>query len=548
MGYNGKFSKIRISDIKCRNKSEFSKFKRSKRNVYFVLIFESLILKNCFEFRISCFGIIFFVANIDELRNERLKKLKNLRSAGIWPYPGETKRTHAIGAALSDWKKLEDAQKEIIVAGRLRSMRGHGGMLFGDIQDGTGKIQILLKKDGLGEKSYQFFADNFDVGDFVQIRGTALTTKRGEKTVLAVDYKMLAKALRPLPDKWHGLQDTEERYRKRYLDLIFNEDVRKKFVIRTEIVRAIRNFLDEHGFMEVETPILQTIYGGATAKPFKTYFNAYDMDVFLRIAPELFLKKLLVGGFEKVYEIARNFRNEGVDKQHNPDFTMLEFYWAWSDYRQLMKFTEEMMAYILQKVLGTAKITYQGNEIDFAAPWPRVEYLDLLKKEAKIDYQASSREGLAVKAKELGVEIDKNAGKAEIADEIYKKYCRPKIIPPTFLIHYPKESKPLAKSVEPDGPIVANFQLLVNGFEIVNAFSEQNDPIEQAARLKEQEELFKQGFQEAQRTDTDFIEALEYGMPPCAGLGMGIDRLAALLTDSNALREIILFPLMKPKN
>jgi len=547
MGYNGKFSKIRISDIKCRNKSEFSKFKRSKRNVYFVLIFESLILKNCFEFRISCFGIIFFVANIDELRNERLRKLKNLQSAGIWPYPGETKRTHAIGAALSDWKNLEDAQKEIIVAGRLRSMRGHGGMLFGDIQDGTGKIQILLKKDGLGEKSYQFFADNFDVGDFVQIRGTALTTKRGEKTVLAVDYKMLAKALRPLPDKWHGLQDTEERYRKRYLDLIFNEDVRKKFVIRTEIVRAIRNFLDEHGFMEVETPILQTIYGGATAKPFKTYFNAYDMDVFLRIAPELFLKKLLVGGFEKVYEIARNFRNEGVDKQHNPDFTMLEFYWAWSDYRQLMKFTEEMMAYILQKVLGTAKITYQGNEIDFAAPWPRVEYLDLLKKEAKIDYQASSREGLAVKAKELGVEIDKNAGKAEIADEIYKKYCRPKIIPPTFLIHYPKESKPLAKSVEPDGPIVANFQLLVNGFEIVNAFSEQNDPIEQAARLKEQEELFKQGFQEAQRTDTDFIEALEYGMPPCAGLGMGIDRLAALLTDSNALREIILFPLMKPK-
>ena len=497
---------------------------------------------------LGAWNLNFVMANIDELRNERLRKLKNLQSAGIWPYPGETKRTHAIGAALSDWKNLEDAQKEIIVAGRLRSMRGHGGMLFGDIQDGTGKIQILLKKDGLGEKSYQFFADNFDVGDFVQIRGTAITTQRGEKTVLAVDYKMLAKALRPLPDKWHGLQDTEERYRKRYLDLIFNEDVRKKFVIRTEIVRAIRNFLDEHGFMEVETPILQTIYGGATAKPFKTYFNAYDMDVFLRIAPELFLKKLLVGGFEKVYEIARNFRNEGVDKQHNPDFTMLEFYWAWSDYRQLMKFTEEMMAYILQKVLGTAKITYQGNEIDFAAPWPRVEYLDLLKKEAKIDYRASSREGLAVKAKELGVEIDKNAGKAEIADEIYKKYCRPKIIPPTFLIHYPKESKPLAKSVEPDGPIVANFQLLVNGFEIVNAFSEQNDPIEQAARLKEQEELFKQGFQEAQRTDTDFIEALEYGMPPCAGLGMGIDRLAALLTDSNALREIILFPLMKPKN
>lgn len=473
--------------------------------------------------------------------------MKNLQSAGIWPYPGETKRTHAIGAALLDWKKLEDTQNEVIIAGRLMSIREHGGMIFIDVKDESGKIQALLKKDGLGEKSYQFFIDNFDIGDFVQIRGTALTTKRGEKTVLAADCKMMAKALRPLPDKWHGLQDTEERYRRRYLDLIFNEDVKKKFIIRTEIIKAIRNFLDERGFMEVETPILQTIYGGATAKPFKTYFNAYDMDVFLRIAPELFLKKLLVGGFEKVYEIARNFRNEGVDKQHNPDFTMLEFYWAWSDYKRLMKVTEEMMAYILQKVLGTAKITYQGNEIDFAAPWPRVEYLDLLKKEAKVDYWASNRDGLAAKAKELGVEIDKNAGKPEIADEIYKKYCRPKIVQPTFLIHYPKESKPLAKTVAPGGPIAANFQLIVNGFEIVNAFSEQNDPIEQAARLKEQEELFKQGFQEAQRTDTDFIEALEYGMPPCAGLGMGIDRLAALLTDSNALREIILFPIMKPR-
>jgi len=488
-----------------------------------------------------------FMANIEELRNERLKKLKNLQSAGIRPYPGETKRTHAVAAALLDWKKLEDTQKEIIVAGRLRSMRGHGGMLFCDIADGTGKIQILLKKDGLGEKSYQFFADNFDVGDFAQIRGTAITTKRGEKTVLAADYKMMSKSLRPLPDKWHGLQDTEERYRRRYLDLIFNEDIKQKFIVRTNIIKAIREFLDERGFMEVETPILQTIYGGATAKPFKTYFNAYDMEVFLRIAPELFLKKLLVGGFEKVYEIARNFRNEGVDKQHNPDFTMLEFYWAWADYKQLMKLTEELVVFILEKVLGKTKIVYQGTEIDFAAPWPRIEYLDLLKKEANVDYWALDRRGLAAKAEELGAEIDKNAGKAEIADEIYKKLCRPKIVQPTFLIHYPKESKPLAKELDGDPRIAANFQLLVNGFEVVNAFSEQNDPLEQAARLKEQEELFKRGFAEAQRTDTDFIEALEHGMPPAAGLGMGIDRLAALLTDSNALREIILFPLMKPK-
>lgn len=487
------------------------------------------------------------MANIEELRSERLKKLKNLRSAGIWPYPGETKRTHAIGAVFSDWDELEKSQKEIVIAGRLRSLRGHGGMLFGDLQDGTGKIQILLKKDALGEKSHQFFIDSFDVGDFAEIRGAALTTKRGEKTVLAADYKMMAKSLRPLPDKWHGLQDTEERYRKRYLDLIFNDEIRQKFIIRGEAVKVIRRFLDERGFLEVETPVLQTIYGGAAAKPFRTHINAFDMDVFLRISPELFLKRLLAGGFEKVYEIGRCFRNEGVDRQHNPDFTMLEFYWAWANYKDLMKMTEEMIGEILNGILKTEKVNYQGREIDFSLPWPRVEFAELLKKHAKVDYWELNRDALAKKAGQLGVEIAKGAGKAEIADEIYKKYCRPKIINPTFLIHYPAECKPLAKRLRADSPMLANFQLVINGFEIVNAFSEQNDPLEQAARFKEQEEMFKQGFEEAQRTDMDFIEALEHGVPPAAGFGMGIDRLAALLTDSNALREIILFPLMKPR-
>ena len=492
--------------------------------------------------------VFYFMANIEELRNERLKKLKNLKGAGIWPYPGQTKRTHSVEMVFSDWDNLEKSQKEIIIAGRLRSARGHGGMLFCDIADGTGKIQILLKKDGLGEKSYQFFVDNFDIGDFAEIRGTLLITKRGEKTVLVADYKMMAKSLRPLPDKWHGLQDTEERYRKRYLDLIFNEDIREKFVIRTKIIKTIREFLDERGFLEVETPVLQTIYGGAAAKPFRTHINAFDMEVFLRISPEMFLKRLLVGGFQKVYEIGKCFRNEGVDKQHNPDFTMLEFYWAWADYKDLMKLTEEMIGEILKKTLKTKKISYQGQEIDFSLPWPRVEFADLLKKYAKVDYWELNRDALAKKAGELGVEIAKGAGKAEIADEIYKKHCRPKIISPTFLIHYPAECKPLAKRLQVDSPVLANFQLIINGFEIVNAFSEQNDPIEQAARLKEQEEMFKLGFEEAQRTDTDFIEALEHGMPPAAGFGMGVDRLSALLTDSNALREIILFPLMKPKD
>jgi len=487
------------------------------------------------------------MATIDDLRGARLGKLEAIKNSGIWPYPVKTKRTHKISEAILGWDKLAADATEVILVGRMRSMRGHGGLTFVDIEDGSGKIQAFFKKDGLGEKSYQFFCDNFDIGDFVEVRGILFVTKRGEKTIDVADYKIMSKSLLPLPEKWHGLQDVEERYRKRYLDLIFNEDVRRKFVIRTEVVRALRNFLDRRDFMEVETPILQTIYGGATAKPFQTHLNAYDMDVFLRIAPELFLKRLIVGGFERVYEIGKCFRNEGVDKQHNPDFTMLEFYCAWSDYKDLMKMTEAMFCEILEKVLKTKKITYQGTEIDFATPWPRIEFADLLKKDTGINYWDVNRDGLAARARELGVEVDRAAGKAEIADEIYKKYCRPQIIQPTFLIHYPVECKPLAKQLDAGSPVLANFQLIVNGFEVVNAYSEQNDPIEQAARFKEQEEMFKKGFEEAQRTDTDFVEALEYGMPPVAGFGLGIDRLVALLTDSNALREIILFPIMKPR-
>ncbi|MFZ3073681.1 MAG: lysine--tRNA ligase [Minisyncoccales bacterium] len=487
------------------------------------------------------------MANIEELRAARLKKLENLKKAGVWAYPIAANRTHTISDAFLDWDRLIKDEKEIVLAGRMKSMRGHGGLSFVDVEDGSGKIQAFFKKDGLGEKSYQFFCDNFDIGDFIEVRGILFVTKRGEKTVDVRDYKMLSKSLLPLPEKWHGLQDTEERYRKRYLDLIFNDEIKQKFVVRTKVITAIREFLDKRGFMEVETPTLQTIYGGATAQPFKTHFNAYDMDVYLRIAPELFLKRLLVGGFEKVYEIGKCFRNEGVDKQHNPDFTMLEFYWSYASYKDLMKLTEEMFAAILEKVFGKNKIVYQETELDFSTPWPRLEFNELLKKYAKVDYWELNRDGLAAKAKDLGVEFDKFAGKAEIADEIYKKYCRPQIIQPTFLIHYPKECKPLAKQLDQDSEILANYQLIVNGFEVVNAFSEQNDPIEQYNRFREQEDMFKNGFEEAQRTDTDFIEALEHGMPPAAGFGMGIDRLVALLTDSNALREIILFPIMKPR-
>lgn len=488
------------------------------------------------------------MATIDELRQIRLKKLANIQRAGITVYPIVSKRTHLIAEILANWDELLDKAAPITIAGRIRSSRAHGALTFIDIEDASGKIQVLLRQDSLGEKSYEFFGANFDVGDFIEVRGDLFVAKRGEKTINAADYKMLAKSLRPLPEKWHGLQDVEERYRKRYLDLIFNKDVRKTFAVRTEIIKIIRGFLEKRGFMEVETPILQTLYGGAAAKPFKTHLNAFDMDVYLRIAPEIYLKELLVGGMEKVFEIGKCFRNEGVDKQHNPDFTMLEFYWAYADYKNLMKLTEELFAEILTKIYHTFKIIYQNTELNFTPPWPRFEYVDLLKKNTKIDYWAQNRASLAARAKDLGIEIADGAGKAEIADEIFKKQCRPKIIQPAFIIHYPAECKPLAKRTAKDSPMAANFQLIVNGFEIVNAYSEQNDPVEQAARLKEQEELFKQGFAEAQRIDSDFVEALEYGMPPAAGFGMGIDRLTALLTNSNSLREVILFPLMKPKN
>jgi len=487
------------------------------------------------------------MATIDELRKIRLEKLKAIEKAGFLAYPMETKRTHKIEDVLKDFANLSRLKKEVILVGRIRALRSHGGLTFGHIEDGTGKIQIYLKKDRLGEKSYQFFLENFDIGDFIEVRGILLKTKTGEKSLQVADYKILAKSLLPLPEKWHGLKDAEERFRKRYLDLIFNPEVKKKFEIRSKIIREIRNFLEKEGFLEVETPILQPIYGGAKARPFKTYLNAFDMDVFLRIAPELYLKRLLVGGFEKVYEIGKCFRNEGVDRFHNPDFTMLEFYWAFVDYKDLMKLTEKMISTIVKNIFKKTKINYQGKEVDFKTPWPRVEFSQLIKKYTKINVKDIHQDALLKKAKELGITVEKGAGKAEILDEIYKKFCRPKIWQPTFIIHFPSGFQPLAKSLEKDPQILANFQLVAAGLELNNAFSELNDSLEQKKRFEEQEKSFEAGLKEAQRMDEDFLEALEYGMPPAAGLGMGIDRLVCLLTDSHSLREIILFPTMKPK-
>jgi len=487
------------------------------------------------------------MATIDELRKIRLKKLEAIQKARVSAYPEKTKRTHKIEEALRGFNKLSRLKKEIILVGRIRSLREHGGSTFLHIEDGSGKIQAYLKRDRIGERGYQFFLDNFDIGDFIEVRGILFKTKKGERTIEAADFKMLAKSLLPLPEKWHGLKDVEERFRKRYLDLIFNAEIKKKFELRSKIIKEIREFLKDEEFLGVETPILQPIYGGAKARPFKTYLNALEMDLYLRISPELYLKRLLVGGFEKVYEIGRCFRNEGVDRTHNPDFTMLEFYWAYADHKDLMKLTEKMFETLLKKTFGTLKIKYENKEINFKTPWQRVEFNNFFKKYTGINLKEINREALAKKAKDLGIQVEKSLDKAGITDEIYKKICRPKIWHPTFVIHAPLGLFPLAKQL-PDNPQnLATIQLMVAGWELINAFSELNDPTEQRRRFEEQEKYFKEGLEEAQRLDEDFITALEYGMPPAAGFGLGIDRLVALLTDSHALREVILFPTMKPK-
>jgi len=498
-------------------------------------------------YKIKNLNKINYMATVEELRKIRLKKLEAIKKAGFSAYPIKTKRTHFIGEVLKEFSSLCQKKKEIILVGRIKSQRIHGGSTFLDVEDGTGKIQAYFKKDRLGESGYNFFLDTFDVGDFVTLRGVLFKTKKGEKTIEASDFNILAKSLLPLPEKWHGLKDIEERYRKRYLDLIFNPEVKKKFEIRARIIKEIRNFLEKEGFLEVETPILQPIYGGATARPFKTHLNALDMDLYLRIAPELYLKRLLVGGFEKVYEIGKCFRNEGVDRFHNPDFTMLEFYWAYADYKDMMKLTEELFKKILKNIFGTLRIKYHDKEINFQTPWPRIEYNLFFKKYTKIDLDEINLDGLKKEANKMGVETEKGDNKFTVADKIYKKFCLPQVLNPIFLIHHPLESSPLAKQLEDNPEKLARFQMLVAGAEIVNAFSELNDPTKQRKRFEEQEKLFKAGLEEAHRIDEDFLEALEYGMPPAAGFGLGIDRLVALLTDSHSLREVILFPTMRTK-
>ena len=484
---------------------------------------------------------------IQKIRRARVKKLEAIKRAGLLPYPEKTKRTHLISDSLKNFSVFARSKKEVILVGRIRLMREHGKSTFLNIEDGTGKIQIYLKEDRLGKSGYRFFLDNFDIGDFIEVKGVLFQTKTKEKTLEVRDYKMLAKSLLPLPEKWYGLQDVEERFRKKYLDLLFNKEAREKFELRSKIIKEIREFLGKEGFLEVETPILQPMYGGARAIPFKTHHKALNLPLYLRISPELYLKRLLGGGFEKVYEIGRVFRNEGIDRSHNPDFTSLEFYWAYANYKDVMKLTEKLFESLLKKVFGKLEIPYEGKKINFKAPWQRVEFSNIIQRFTKINFEEIHKEALKKEAQKLGIEIEETEEKSEIGDKIYKKICLPKIWQPTFIIHHPLGTFPLAKQLEQNPSKLANFQLVAAGWELVNAFSELNDPLEQKRRFEEQEKFYKKGLEEAQRMDMDFLEALEYGIPPAAGFGLGIDRLVALLTNSHSLKEVILFPTMRPK-
>ncbi|MCR4283930.1 MAG: lysine--tRNA ligase [Parcubacteria group bacterium] len=488
------------------------------------------------------------MSSFEEIRNERINKLNILKDAGVNPYPIEANKDYSTSEAINDFSKLSKRKKSFFMAGRIMTIRGHGGSTFFDFLDDGVKMQAYLKKDEIGDDSYGLFIDAVDIGDFVELKGTLFKTKKNEKTLKVSEWKMLSKSVRPLPDKWHGLSDVEERFRKRYLDLLMSLDVRNRFIVRFKIISEIRNLLNKEGYLEVETPILQPLAGGATAEPFITHHNALDIDLYLRIAPELYLKKLLVGGFSKVYEIGRNFRNEGISPTHNPEFTMLEFYEAYSNAEAQRAFIEKMFRALVKNIFKKSSIGYGGSTIDFSKKFSVISYFDLLKKYTLIVNPSSlSLADVALKAKQFGITVENHEAKEKIIDNIYKKICRPKLIQPTFIIDYPAEFSPFAKRKDNDASFIDRFQLVVGGIEIVNAFSELNDPFDQKERFLEQDRKRKEGEAEVSPSDEGYLEAMEYGMPPSGGVGVGIDRLVMLFSDVQNIKEVILFPTMKPK-
>ncbi|HOV68854.1 MAG TPA: lysine--tRNA ligase [Clostridia bacterium] len=484
---------------------------------------------------------------LSEILQIRRDKLAELRAAGKDPFTiREFPRTHLAGEILGNFAELEG--KQVSVAGRLISKRIMGKASFAHILDSSDRIQVYLRRDDLGDETYAEFKQ-MDIGDIVGISGFVFKTKTEEISIHVTQITLLAKSLQPLPEKWHGLKDPDLRYRQRYLDLIVNPEVRKTFILRTRILKFIRDYLDRLGFIEVETPILSGIAGGAAARPFITHHNTLDMDMYLRIAPELYLKRLIVGGFDKVYELGRMFRNEGMSVKHNPEFTMLELYEAYTDYKHMMELAENIISQTAQQVLGTTKVTYQGQEIMLAAPWRRLTLVDAVKEYAGVDFNQIKTDSEAIEAaKSLGINIDKHNSRGEVLELIFEEFAESKLVQPTFIYDYPIEISPLSKK-KPDAPgFTERFEIFIIGREFGNAYSELNDPIDQRERFMHQAQLRAEGSAEAQMTDEDFLTALEYGMPPTGGLGIGIDRLVMLLTGSYSIRDVLLFPTMKPRD
>ena len=483
-------------------------------------------------------------SRLAEIRESRIEKLKKLRELGIDPYPAKPSQTPI---PISQARQSSD--RTVFVVGRLWRWREHGHVIFADLKDASGQIQILFQEKNLNAKFD--LLKLFDVGDFLGVSGQVITTQAGEITVDVADFELLAKSLRPLPDDWYGLKDVEERYRQRYVDLLLNDSVKNVFLTRTKIVKLFRDRLDREGFIEVETPVLQPVYGGTVAKPFITHHNALDTDFYLRIADELYLKRLIVAGFDKVYELSKDFRNEGFDRAHNPEFTMLEFYWAYADYEDLMNFTEKLISDIVKELHGGYKIEYQDHQLDFTPPWPRSTYQEAMLKHSGIDIEKADTEQklkTQINSQNIKLDLSESAGYGDLVDRLYKHSTRPKLIGPLFLTDRPTEFVTLAKR-RPNNPrVTASFQLLVAGEEMLTAYNELNDPLDQATRWKESEKQGEAGHEEHETYDSDYIRALEYGMPPTAGWGLGIDRFIAILTDQPSLKDTILFPTLKPKN
>lgn len=481
----------------------------------------------------------------DPLVEQRIKKLEQLRERGIEPYPYSFDRTHVASEVLASFDAL--AGTEVRVAGRLLTARLMGKASFAHLLDQSGKIQIYVRRDVVGDDQYALFKE-LDLGDFVGVSGKPFRTKTGEVTIEVENLTLLSKSLRALPEKWHGLTDVEKRYRQRYLDLISNEEARKVFVTRSRTIDAIRRYLVDRGFLEVETPILQPLHGGAAAKPFQTHHNALDRDLYLRIALELYLKRCIVGGIEKVFEIGRNFRNEGISTRHNPEFTMLELYEAYTDYDGMMSLYEDMIPTVAQQVLGTTTVQFGEHSIELKGPWRRLRLRDAIREESGIDYEDyPGTEALAEAVTRAGVHAEANSTRAKLIDALLTAFVEPKLIQPTFLLDYPVEMSPLAKKKRDGSGEVERFEAFIGGMEIANAFSELNDPLDQRERFVQQLADKAAGDDEAQPMDEDFLTALEHGMPPTGGLGSGIDRLVMLFTNNNSIREVILFPQLRSR-